>query len=187
MRFTLPLIFLTGVLLSGCGLFGSSGQEQRVDEPGLTVGEIIDDNALENRIREGLINADPRFADARVYVASHNARVLLTGQVVDADMVRKATEVARSMRRIRILHNELTVSESPSLDIRASDQWISVRVKSKMLATSDFPSRKVVITTDNGTVYLMGVVTIAEGRRAELLAADVNGVQRVVSLFDYVE
>lgn len=187
MRLSLPLMVFTGVLLTGCGLFGSSGQEQRVDEPGLTVGEIIDDNALENRIREGLLNADPRFADARVYVTSHNARVLLTGQVPDAEMVRKATDVARSMRRIRILHNELTVSDTPSLDVRASDQWISVRVKSKMLSTTDFPSRKVVITTENGTVYLMGVVTSNEGRRAELIAADVNGVQRVVSLFDYVD
>ena len=71
--------------------------------------------------------------------------------------------------------------------MRASDQWISVRVKSRMLADADFPSRKVVITTENGRVYLMGLVSVAEGQQAETIAASVNGVQRVVSLFDYLD
>ncbi|MFC3852381.1 BON domain-containing protein [Salinispirillum marinum] len=174
-------------ILQGCSTVGSTGQEDSVAQPSLTVGEIIDDNALENRLREGLLSADPRFADARLYIVSHNARVLMTGQVASADMIAQATEVARNNRRIRILHNELTVSESPSLDVRASDQWISVRVKSRMLADADFPSRKVVITTENGRVYLMGLVSVAEGQQAETIAASVNGVQRVVSLFDYLD
>lgn len=183
----LAVTISVSLILQGCSSLGSSGQEDSVAQPSLTVGELIDDNALENRLREGLLAADARFNDARLYIVSHNARVLITGQVASADMIAIATDVARSNRRIRILHNELTVSESPSLDVRASDQWISVRVKSRMLADTSFPSRKVVITTENGRVYLMGLVTADEGRQAELIAAGVNGVQRVVSLFDYID
>ena len=40
--------------------------------------------------------------------------------------------------------------------------------------------------TENGTVFLMGLVTPDEGRTATEIARGVDGVQRVVKLFEYV-
>jgi osmotically-inducible protein OsmY len=42
------------------------------------------------------------------------------------------------------------------------------------------------ITAELGVVYLMGQVTKGEGERAAQLASKVNGVRKVVTLFEVV-
>lgn len=182
----LPVGLALLLLLGGCTLLGSS-ETQRGDDSSLSVGAAIDDNDLELRIRERLVAADPRFADRRIKVASHNARILITGRVPEQGMINQATEVVRQFRRARLLHNELRVGPRPTAEMRATDQWISVRVKGNLTMTTDFPARRVVITTHEGTVYLMGLVTREQGNIAERRAASVGGVQRVVSIFDYID
>lgn len=173
------------LLIAVLGLSGCASPGDRDVDDSLTMGAAIDDNDLENRIRALLVEADERFGDSRVHVVSHNARILLTGRVPDASMIDTGTDVVRQFSRVRLLHNELRVGDAPGVNVRSNDQWLSVRVKGKMVAERDFPSRRVVVTTNEGTVYLMGIVTREQGRLAERLAADVEGVQRVISIFDY--
>lgn len=184
MRF-LPLLLCSVLVVTGCGVFG--GESGPGDDASLSMGAAIDDTDLEVRIREDLLAADERFTDARIHVMSYNARVLITGRVPDAELIETATEVVRGFRRVRLLHNELRVGEAPVPNVRASDQWISVRVKGRLVGAGDFPSRQVRLTTDEGRVYLLGLVTREQGQQAESLAAAVNGVQRVVSIFDYTD
>ncbi|MCH8551321.1 MAG: BON domain-containing protein [Natronospirillum sp.] len=182
----LPIGLALLLLTAGCSLFGGS-EGQRGDDSSLSVGAAIDDSDLELRIRERLVDADERFSDARIKVVSHNARILITGRVPAQSMIDEATEVVRQFRRARLLHNELRVGSRPTAEMRSTDQWISVRVKGRLTLTADFPSRRVVITTQEGTVYLMGLVTREQGQIAEQNAAAVDGVQRVVSIFDYID
>ena len=42
------------------------------------------------------------------------------------------------------------------------------------------------VVTEAGVVYLMGLVTRAEGDRAAAVAARTSGVKQVVKVFDYV-
>ena len=54
-----------------------------------------------------------------------------------------------------------------------------------MLADSTVPSTKVKVITENGIVYLMGLVTRAEGANATNVVAGVSGVQKIIKLFQY--
>jgi osmotically-inducible protein OsmY len=40
--------------------------------------------------------------------------------------------------------------------------------------------------TETGTVYLMGIATNIEGRKAAAVASRVNGVEKVVTMFEYI-
>lgn len=177
------LLLLAVLALGGCA---SSGDNRAADDS-LSMGGAIDDNDLENRIRDLLLEADERFGDSRVHVVSHNARILLTGRVPERDMINTATDVVRQFSRVRLLHNELRVGEAPGINVRSSDQWLSIRVKGKLVAERGLPSRRVVVTTNEGAVYLMGVLSREQGRLAERLAANIEGVQRVISIFDYTD
>ena len=42
------------------------------------------------------------------------------------------------------------------------------------------------MVTERNVVYLMGVVTHEEGQRAAIVASQVSGVSKVVTLFEYV-
>lgn len=186
---TLRLLMLTlaaTLVLAGCA---STDTDRRGsgDLDSLSMGAAIDDSDLESRIRSSLASADDRFEDAPIKVVSHNARVLVTGRVPEESMIETATEVVRDFRRVRFLHNELVAGDPLSMDVRSSDQWLSIRVKGRLVTAREFPSRRVVITTENGVVYLMGLVTQAQGEQAEQLTAGTDGVQRVVSIFDYTD
>ena len=69
---------------------------------------------------------------------------------------------------------------------RTNDSWISTKVRTQMSANKDVPSGKIRVITENGTVYLMGMVSQAEGDKAALLARSVAGVSKVVKVFDYI-
>ena len=46
---------------------------------------------------------------------------------------------------------------------------------------------KIKVVTENGTVYLLGIVSRAEANRATAVAQEVNGVQKIVRLFEYID
>lgn len=186
----LTLILFTAVLVSGCaGLVNRSTNSSPVEEdPGSrTMGEVIDDNSIETKVKVALWKADARYEESRLRVFSHNGNVLLVGQLPEETLLPSATEIAAAIRKVKTVHNKLTVGKKISAGVRANDSWLGVKVKSRMFTTDYFPSRKVHVVTENGVVYLMGLVSKEVGAQAAQIATEVNGVQQVVTLFEYVE
>ncbi|MCY1456839.1 BON domain protein [compost metagenome] len=56
-----------------------------------------------------------------------------------------------------------------------------------MLADNTVPSTKIKVVTENGMVYLLGLITRAEANRATAVVQGVGGVQGIVRLFEYVD
>lgn len=168
------------VLLAGCAAPPS------IDR-GVSLGTAIDDSALELGIREALVTQDPRFADADLIVAVHNGRVLLVGRVASNTMLQTANQVVQRQPGVRLLHNQLREGSPRSTEMTLNDQWISVRVRTALSFTREVPAQRVVVLTYQGTTYLLGQLTEAQASRAEQQAAGVSGVQRVVSMFDFID
>jgi osmotically-inducible protein OsmY len=55
-----------------------------------------------------------------------------------------------------------------------------------LLTSDDIESSQVKVVTENGVVYLMGLVTQKEATHVKEMAADVSGVSKVVSLFQII-
>jgi osmotically-inducible protein OsmY len=72
------------------------------------------------------------------------------------------------------------------LGTRSHDTWITTKVKSKLLASSDTPGTRVKVVTENSVVYLMGLLTEEEADRVSLEAGEVNSARRVVQLFELI-
>ena len=130
--------------------------------------------------------ADSAFDDAHLVVVSYNGYVLLAGQVQSESMKAQATAVVREIRGVRRIYNEMEIAAPSSLMTRSSDTWITGKVKSWLLGSSYTPGTRVKVVTENGVVYLMGLVTAAEAGRVTDTAASISGVQRVVQLFELV-
>jgi osmotically-inducible protein OsmY len=60
-------------------------------------------------------------------------------------------------------------------------------VKSWLLGSGDIEGSKVKVVTEDGVVYLMGLVTREEAERISDTAAGLAGVQRVVRLFELLD
>ena len=184
-------LLLTAVLLgSACSslIHQATGPGPIEEDPSdRTLGEILDDNSIETKAKVNVLKTDPRFEQAHINIASYSKRVLITGQVPDADMVELATQAVQHILTVRAIHNELEVGANSSLAVRANDSWISANVKYAFLSSEQVSSRTLDVKVEKGVVFLLGKVDRRTAKVATQLAADVSGVQRVTTLFDYID
>lgn len=152
---------------------------------GRTPGVVIDDTVLEALVEREIRASDPGFKGSHLVVVSYNGLVLLAGQVASADLRAKASDVTQGLNRVKKVHNELTVGGPTSFFARSNDGWLTSKVKSRLIAAQDVNGTRVKVQTENGTVYLMGLITRAEAERATEVARNVYGVQKIVKVFEY--
>lgn len=149
-----------------------------------TLGAQTEDQEIEikamNRMREALKQP------GGVSVTSFNRKVLLTGQVASEDDKRSAEAAVAALPNVRSVHNELQVLGRPSLATSAADTAITARVKKALLDAQDLHANVIKVVTESGTVYLMGLVSRREADRAAQVTSRVAGVQRVVTVFEYI-
>lgn len=187
----LGLIGLVLMTLSGCAtvVVGSVAATGLVVHDRRSFGTVIDDNVLELQVSDALFSDAAFDRSSRIRVVAYNGWVLLAGEVQDGQRVELATEVVRDVDGVIRLFNELSAEPKAGLGRRNSDRWMSTRVKTS-LGRVDLPGfdvTRVKVLTTRGVVYLMGLVSRQEGQAAVEEARRVRGVQRVVSIFQYLD
>lgn len=179
------------LLLSSCTsvLVHTTGAEGIVEDPTeRTAGAVVEDQSIETKVLVNLKKLEPELKKANIDAISHNGVVLLVGQVGSESLKARATQITSdSSSKIKRIHNELEVAGKTSLLSRSNDSWIATKVRTLMLANSSIPSGQIRVVTENGIVYLMGIVSQADGDLATDLARNVSGVTRVVKVFEYVD
>ena len=183
-------LFVASQWLSGCAslLSATSGPEQIDEDPGSrTFGSYIEDESIETKVLANLYNADIGYKEGNISAVSYNGIVLLIGQVKSLELLTNAETIARQVRSVRKVHNELTVAGPVSYMAGTNDSWLTSKIKTQMLLTSEFPSGRVKVVTENGTVYLMGLLTHQEASDAVAITRLVYGVQKIVKIIEYID
>ncbi|MDA1073728.1 MAG: BON domain-containing protein [Proteobacteria bacterium] len=178
-RFSILSILLS-FSLCACASFSSDPRDR-------TPGAVIDDQILESSIKRAIKDSDDGFDDARISVVSYNGIVLLVGQVATDGLKAKAQTVSEAVRNVRTVHNELQVSAPISFLARTNDSWITSKVKTKFAVSGDVDADAFKVVTEDGSVYLMGLIPRSQALRAVDVAATAYGVQRIVKVFEYLD
>lgn len=176
------------IYLTGCAsIIASTSEPGHIDEPknARTFGTYVEDQNIEVKVKANLLNKDPRFEDAHFSVFSYNRIVLIVGQVPTQDLFDTASTAAQKVRQVRKVHNEMTVAEPISLGSRVNDSWITTKIKAHMIATKDFPASKTQVITENGIVYLMGLLSENDANWAVDIIRQVYGVRKIVKIIEY--
>jgi osmotically-inducible protein OsmY len=138
-----------------------------------SVGAQADDEAIELKIAN---NIGTGYGDrVHVNVTSYNGIVLLTGEVPTQDLVGTMAEIARTTAKVRRVHNEIVFGPVSDVGARSNDTYITSKVKARMVEANKFPPNAVKVVTERGVVYLMGIVSKAEGTTAGDIAATTDG------------
>ncbi|MDZ4691149.1 BON domain-containing protein [Terricaulis sp.] len=146
-----------------------------------TIGEGVDDAAASSSIKMRLMAAD-RAAFQEVDVEVANRNVLLSGTAPTAEHRQAAETIARGMRTVENVYNEIVIGEPSSFARNAQDELITAQIRTRLTASPAVRAINVNIETFHGNVYLMGTArTEEELRRAAEIASVVGGVRRVVS------
>lgn len=147
-----------------------------------TSGMQLEDQSIEikasSRIREVLKDR------GHVNVNSYNRKVLLTGEVpTEADRAAVAA-AAGQVENVAGVVNELMVGFNSTLSSRSSDVLVATKVRATLVDARDLMSNAFDVVVERGEVYLMGMVTEREAKRASELVSTINGVRRVVKVFE---
>jgi osmotically-inducible protein OsmY len=178
------LLPLTG-LLGGCPLVLLGGGAAAVSaiEDRRTSGTILDDDSIEVTVRR---TVRERFGEnTHVNVTSFNRSVLLTGEVPDEARRAEIEKIVQGIGNVRTVTNDLQIAAPSSLGARANDSLITGRVKTRLLDASNVNPLHVKVVTENGVVYLMGIVTEQEANDAVEVARTTGAVIKVVKVFEY--
>ena len=164
------------VAVTGMGAAALMASDRR------TTGMYVEDENIEWKVVGHLGG----FPGSHVNATSFNRRVLLTGEVPDEATRKKLEEAVRRIDSVREVTNELQVSGVSSLTARGNDALVTSNVKARMVNNGRFSPNHVKVVTEQGVVYLMGLVTQAEGDAAVEITRTTSGVARVVKVFEYI-
>jgi osmotically-inducible protein OsmY len=174
------------VSLSGCFplVMGSAFTGVMVAADRRTSGTVVEDNAIQlkasNRVDDALGER------AHVNTTSYNRQLLLTGEVPTEQDKQLAEKAASGVENVRNVVNELAVLGGTTFSQRSTDALVTSRVKANLIDAKDLFSNAFKVTTERGTVYLMGRVTQREADRATDVVAGTPGVQRVVRILEII-
>ena len=169
-------------------LVQTTGEEGILEDPGeRTAGAMLEDQSIETKVKVNMRSQEPAFRQSSFDVISHNGVVLLVGQVESKTLKNRATKIAsKASSKVRRIHNELEVAGRTSLISRTNDTWIATKVRTLLYTNDEVPSDQVRVIAENGAVYLMGLISQAEGDNAANLARNISGVTKVVKVFEYI-
>lgn len=185
-------LLITALLLNGCVplvVVGGAAATASVVHDRRTTGSIVEDQAIEFRVINGLARDKELSKQSHINVTSYDDIVLLSGETPSEAFRTRAGEIARAQKEVRRVHNELVIAAPSSMMTRSSDSLITSKVKSALfkVKAEGFDPTRVKVVTENGTVFLMGLLYRQEASEVTEQARKVSGVQRIVTLYRYLD
>ena len=189
---TLLAVALISSLLGGCAAVVVTGAATGANaaHDRRTLGAYVDDEGIELKARLAITEDKDLYSQTHVNIISVNGVVLLVGQAPTEAMRLKIEELTREIEKVRVVHNEMTIAAPNSYMTRSSDSLITAKVKGSLFGIKGhegFDPTRVKVVTENGVVYLMGILYRSEADAVATKASRVSGVQKVVKLFEYLD
>lgn len=181
----LSVSVITG--LNGCAVVAVGGAGAAVVSDRRNASTMLDDESIELQIHDAFNKDGELFDKVHINVTSYDGIVLLTGEAPTAAQRDRAVNYARNTDKVRLVHDEITLAPPSPMSLRGEDTWITTKIKTKLLGSKKVAANHVKVVTENHSVYLMGIVGQKEAAAAIEIARYINGVARVVPLFEYRE
>ena len=181
--FLTSLILSITFFLSGCavGILGgpTSYSDRRTTEAQMTDEKLEGQTVLKTQDVEGKFRAN---------FVSYNQVVLVTGQSPNQEIIDKIFSIVTNMENVKKVKNYMTIGPENTVRGIANDIAITSNVISKVFAEDDKDEAPLSILnlkvfTEEGSVYLMGVLNQQEADKAISISKSSRGVKKVVPLF----
>jgi len=152
-----------------------------------SMGDKWDDANLSTIVAVNLRKASKELDDAHINVYSFNQVLLLTGEVPTKAAYELAGKTARDVTSVRQVYNELHIQPDTSFLSRTNDNYLVLKINSKLLSNEDIDSGRVKVIVEDEIVYLMGIMTQVQAEKITEVVANTGGVKKVVRAIEYIE
>lgn len=172
------------VVVGGAAAGGSALHDRR------TVGTVVDDQGIELKARLSIADNQEVSRQVHASITSYNGVVLLTGQAPTETLRQQVQDIVAGTDKVRMVHNEMSIAAPNSMMTRSSDTVITAKVKTALFnikGLEGFDPTRVKVVTEDGIVYLMGLIYRSEADAVTDQARQVGGVMKVVKVFEYLD
>ena len=167
---------------------GNTGQALSHDRR--THEVILLDKGIETEAYSELNSDDDVRNQSHFTISAYNGGVLVTGEAATEELKKKIIATVQVIPKVRLIHDNLIVAEPSDASSRTNDELITDTVKTalnQIRTIPDFDPSIVKVITENGTVYLMGLVHRDEGAVVINVTRLQPGIKQIVTVFEYVD
>ena len=168
--------------LSGCATLISGtlvGSAVVAAKDRRATGAYVGDKFVIFDLAKKIANAIP---NSHINVASYNRTILLTGEALNENDRITAETLSRDHTEVRKVLNYISIGPFSSLDARTDDAWVTTKVYRNLIVGKGYPLNQLKIVTEQGVVYVMGLLDTQETDAVADVISKTSGVQQVVVL-----
>jgi osmotically-inducible protein OsmY len=183
------LILLTLALLQGCAgavVLGAVGGAKMANDE-RSVGTQLSDTNADFQISSALSKHDDISNQTNITAVVMNNNVLMIGQSPNSMLRDKAINTVQGLQLGGKIHNQIRIGNPTSFTTRSNDTWVTTKVKGRMLNENGIDVTRIKVITENGEVFLLGLVDRKQADLAVDIARNTAGVRKVVKVFEYVD
>ncbi|MBT8123179.1 MAG: BON domain-containing protein [Gammaproteobacteria bacterium] len=189
---SLLLVIVALTSFQGCApvVVGSAAAGGAALHSRRTVGTFVDDQGIELKARMALSDDKELSRQTHINAISYNGIVLMVGQAPTDELRQRAQDRVTGVEKVRHVHNEIVIAAPSSLTARSNDTLLTGKVKTSLFGIKGiegFDATRTKVVTEDGIVYLMGMLYRNEADAVAERARQVGGVEKVVKLFEYLD
>lgn len=185
MSATLALSGCAGLLFGGAVVGTAAAVSTLHDRR--TPGTVVDDRNLELVISKKIVENKTINDSSHTNLTIYNGVVLVTGEAFNQSIKDSIINLIRSTPNVKAVEEDIAIMPNSSLLSRSNDSAITTKVKTALLSLKlpNFDPSLMNVSTERGKVYLMGLVSRAEGTAIIDKVRRVKGVLSVTDVFEY--
>lgn len=151
-----------------------------------SIGNQIDDQSIEVEAYNELTKNKPLNDNTNLHIVSVNGSVLIVGQAPNTYLKDQAMKIINNINGVVRVHNQIRIGNLTSITTQTNDVWLTSKVKSALFSSDEVKGNTIKVVTENGEVFLMGLVTQKEADIAVNITRNISGVNSVYKAFEYL-
>jgi osmotically-inducible protein OsmY len=192
-KFFLLLVLLNCLLIGACSTVATGSKEiteQSLLQDRRTREAILIDKDIETEAYSELNSDDDLLNQCHFTITAYNGAALVTGEATNEELRKKIISIVQVVPNVRLIHDNLIITHPTDSSSRSNDKLITDTVKialNQIRTTPDFDPAMVKVITENGTVYLMGLVHRDEGAVVINVTKLQPGIKQIIAVFEYID
>jgi osmotically-inducible protein OsmY len=191
--FFLLLLLFNSLLIGGCSTVATDSMkitDQSLLQDRRTRDAIMIDKDIETEAYSELNSDDDLLNQCHFTVTAYNGAALVTGEAPNEELRKQIISTVQEIPNVKLIHNNLIIAYPSDASSRAKDKYITDTVKkalNQIRTIPDFDPAMIKVITENGTVYLMGLVHRDEGTVVINVTRLQPGIKQIITVFEYID
>ena len=181
-------ILLTLATLQGCVAVAvvaiTTGASMATDRR--SIGNQIDDQSIELAAYNEITKNKSLNENTNLHIISVNGSVLIIGQAPNTFLKDQAIKILNNIDGVVRIHDQIRLGNTTSVTTQTNDVWLTSKVKTALFSSDEVSGNDIKVITENGEVFLMGLVSKKEANAAVNVTRNISGVNRVFKAFEYL-